>query len=132
MDGSGNAYVTGSTSSLNFPTKNPFQPNYGGGGYDAFVTKISSAAPLMAASSAPAMDNATAIPLTVPHVKSLLTVVMHELGHLLVYAHADDGVMCETLASGTRAMPAGESDLSLLDGLFENTHDQWLLWETWI
>jgi len=41
VDTSGNAFVTGSTSSLNFPTKNAFQPKKGDGSYpDAFVTKI--------------------------------------------------------------------------------------------
>jgi hypothetical protein len=40
VDGSGNAYVTGYTLSSNFPTKNPFQGAYGGGKYDAFVTKL--------------------------------------------------------------------------------------------
>ena len=39
VDGAGNAYVTGSTSSTDFPTKNPLQPA-NGGGYDAFVAKI--------------------------------------------------------------------------------------------
>jgi hypothetical protein len=41
VDGAGNAYVAGDTSSLNFPTKNSLQPTYGGGEFDAFVTKIS-------------------------------------------------------------------------------------------
>jgi hypothetical protein len=40
VDSSGDAYVTGQTSSTNFPTMNPLQPNYGGNG-DAFVAKIS-------------------------------------------------------------------------------------------
>ncbi len=39
VDGSGNAYVTGVTSSTNFPTMNPLQPA-NGGGQDAFVSKI--------------------------------------------------------------------------------------------
>ena len=39
VDGAGNAYVTGSTGSTNFPTANPFQPTYGGTG-DTFVAKI--------------------------------------------------------------------------------------------
>src|SRR6185369_14857505 len=43
VDASGNAYVTGSTGSTNFPTNNPLQPSFGGGSYDAFVTKINSA-----------------------------------------------------------------------------------------
>jgi hypothetical protein len=39
VDSSGNAYVTGSTTSTDFPTMNPLQPANGGGS-DAFVTKI--------------------------------------------------------------------------------------------
>ena len=39
VDSSGNAYVTGQASSSDFPTENPFQ---GSGGFDAFVTKLSS------------------------------------------------------------------------------------------
>jgi hypothetical protein len=41
VDGVGNAYVTGRTSSSDFPTKNPFQSALGGG-YDAFVSKLNS------------------------------------------------------------------------------------------
>jgi hypothetical protein len=40
VDGSGNAYVTGWTNSADFPTKNAFQPTYGGGTQDAFVARI--------------------------------------------------------------------------------------------
>ena len=39
VDSSGNAYVTGSTCSTDFPTMNPLQPANGGGD-DAFVTKL--------------------------------------------------------------------------------------------
>ena len=39
VDGSGNAYVTGYTTSTNFPTASPLQTTYGGG-QDAYVTKI--------------------------------------------------------------------------------------------
>jgi hypothetical protein len=43
VDSSGNAYVTGSTLSTNFPTQNPYQIYQGPAGYcDAFVTKLSS------------------------------------------------------------------------------------------
>ena len=42
VDGSGNAYLTGYTTSLDFPIQNPYQSNHGGGDYDAFVTKLSS------------------------------------------------------------------------------------------
>ena len=40
VDGSGNAYVTGTAGSTNFPTANPLQTSYGGFG-DAFVLSIS-------------------------------------------------------------------------------------------
>jgi hypothetical protein len=38
VDGAGNAYVTGSTPSTNFPTQNPYQGDQPG--HDVFVTKI--------------------------------------------------------------------------------------------
>ncbi len=40
VDASGGAYVTGLTSSSDFPTVNPLQANSGGGETDGFVTKI--------------------------------------------------------------------------------------------
>jgi Bacterial Ig-like domain (group 3)/Beta-propeller repeat len=40
VDNSDHAYVTGYTTSTNFPTKNPLQATFGGGGEDAFVAKI--------------------------------------------------------------------------------------------
>jgi hypothetical protein len=41
IDGNGNAYITGSTVSTDFPVVGAiFQPTYGGGNADAFVTKI--------------------------------------------------------------------------------------------
>ncbi|HYE13153.1 MAG TPA: SBBP repeat-containing protein, partial [Pyrinomonadaceae bacterium] len=43
VDSSGNAYVTGNTFADNFPTVNPVQATFGGGGTDAFVTKINAA-----------------------------------------------------------------------------------------
>jgi hypothetical protein len=42
VDASGNAYVTGSTDSTDFPTQNPLQPSNHGNG-DAFVTKLNAA-----------------------------------------------------------------------------------------
>src|SRR5262249_34253343 len=42
VDGPGNACVTGTTNSLNFPTANPLQAAYGGSG-DAFVAKLNAA-----------------------------------------------------------------------------------------
>src|SRR5262249_35431148 len=41
IDSSGNAYVTGSTTSTTFPTKNPYQSSNGGSN-DVFVTEINS------------------------------------------------------------------------------------------
>jgi hypothetical protein len=40
VDEGGNAYVTGNTSSTNFPRANPIQPTFGGGTSDAFVAKL--------------------------------------------------------------------------------------------
>ncbi|HLJ96277.1 MAG TPA: SBBP repeat-containing protein, partial [Gemmataceae bacterium] len=42
-DSSGNVYLTGATSSSNFPTQNPFQSSFSGvnGGDDAFVARVS-------------------------------------------------------------------------------------------
>jgi hypothetical protein len=40
-DSAGNAYVAGSTESLDFPTVNAFQPHNGGGYHDAFVARFS-------------------------------------------------------------------------------------------
>ena len=40
VDSAGNAYVTGFTSSRDFPTSNPLQPTHHGGLDDAFVAKI--------------------------------------------------------------------------------------------
>jgi hypothetical protein len=41
VDTSGNAYITGATGALDFPTINAFQSTYAGGLTDAFITKIS-------------------------------------------------------------------------------------------
>jgi Beta-propeller repeat len=43
VDGAGNAYVTGFTSSLDFPAGSSIQTGYAGGTFDAFVTKINAA-----------------------------------------------------------------------------------------
>ncbi len=40
VDLAGNAYVTGFTNSNDFPTANAYQPAFGGGVFDAFVTKL--------------------------------------------------------------------------------------------
>ena len=43
VDSNGNAYVTGYTGSINFPTSYPYQGIYRGGTYDAFVLKLNAA-----------------------------------------------------------------------------------------
>jgi hypothetical protein len=43
VDGSGNAYVTGQTSSSNFPPASPTQPAFGGGTFDGFVSEVNAA-----------------------------------------------------------------------------------------
>lgn len=40
IDASGSAYVTGFTSSPDYPVHNPIQGSYGGGSFDAFITKL--------------------------------------------------------------------------------------------
>jgi hypothetical protein len=43
IDASGNTFIIGRTGSTNFPTTpGAYQTNYGGGGYDVFVTKLNS------------------------------------------------------------------------------------------
>jgi Beta-propeller repeat len=51
VDGAGNAYVTGNTSSTNFPTANPLQASNGGRRQDVFVTKINAAGSALVYSS---------------------------------------------------------------------------------
>lgn len=47
IDPSGNAYITGRTLSTNFPTRNAFQPTFGGGTDDAFIAKLSAVIPTL-------------------------------------------------------------------------------------
>ncbi len=42
VDNNGNAYIAGTTMSADFPTYNAYQPSYGGGYFDAYVTKLNS------------------------------------------------------------------------------------------
>ena len=49
----------------------------------------------------------------------LLTVLMHEIGHLLGHDHEEGGVMDETLSAGTRQRPGGDADTApFADALF--------------
>lgn len=43
VDSAGNAYITGFTTSTDFPTRNAFQEKHGGGVEDAFVAKLNAA-----------------------------------------------------------------------------------------
>jgi hypothetical protein len=59
VDGSGNAYVTGFTNSTDYDvTTGAFQPTYGGGGKDVFVTKVCHPT-IITLTSAPGTDNQT-------------------------------------------------------------------------
>jgi len=58
VDSAGNAYVTGGTSSTDFPMMNPLQRTYGGGLDDAFVAKI--AAPTATATTLSSSRNPSA------------------------------------------------------------------------
>ena len=51
VDASGNAYVTGSAGSTDFPTASPIQPNKSGGATEAFVTKFNAAGSALAYST---------------------------------------------------------------------------------
>jgi len=42
VDAQRNVYVTGQTTSINFPVQGAYQAQHGGGGYDAFLSKLSS------------------------------------------------------------------------------------------
>ena len=61
VDSSGSAYVTGFTASANFPTANPMQAMNAGGGFDAFVVKVSGA-PARAADTIPPVVSISADP----------------------------------------------------------------------
>jgi hypothetical protein len=43
VDGSGSAYISGVSSSFNFPLQNPVQASFGGGSGDSFLTKLNAA-----------------------------------------------------------------------------------------
>lgn len=62
LDRLGNAYVTGITTSNNFPvTARPFQKNFGGGLSDAFVTKVNTTGAALAFSSYAGGSDATTL-----------------------------------------------------------------------
>ena len=48
----------------------------------------------------------------------LLSVLMHEMGHLLGYDHEDEGVMAETLAAGTRSVELEQVHVAATDLAF--------------
>ena len=54
----------------------------------------------------------------------LLTVVMHEIGHLLGQEHIDDGVMAETLATGVRRTEIPSDHTAKVDQVFSQLEAQ--------
>ena len=57
----------------------------------------------------------------------LLTVLLHELGHVLGLEHKDDGVMAPTLAAGERRVLAPEHGRDVLAWVELRAGDQWTL-----
>ena len=55
------------------------------------------------------------------HRIDLLTVVMHEMGHLLGYDHDTGGLMAETLATGVRRTAVQDDHTSAVDQLFNQS-----------
>ncbi len=68
------------------------------------------------------------------HRVDLLTVVMHEMGHLLGYDHDTGGLMAETLATGARRTAVQDDHAAAVDHLFNQSvdlrPDAW--WGTWL
>ena len=54
----------------------------------------------------------------------LLTVVMHELGHLLGHEHKEEGAMEETLAVGERHTELEQADIARVDQVLGQADDQ--------
>ncbi|MCD4726563.1 MAG: hypothetical protein K8R46_02805, partial [Pirellulales bacterium] len=51
----------------------------------------------------------------------LLTTVMHEMGHVLGFEHADEGLMAETLPLGVRRLPSETNNA--IDQIFASLDD---------
>ncbi|MGP8243954.1 MAG: SBBP repeat-containing protein [Bryobacteraceae bacterium] len=98
IDTSGNAYVSGYTTSLAFPVTNAFQPSYGGGVQDAFVAKLNSAGS--------ALLYATYLGGTGNDVAS--GVAVDSLGYAYVAGYTDS--LNFPTANALYASPAGQGD----------------------
>ncbi len=119
-------YVTGETQSNDFPVTNgAFQRRKSGGIHvtEAFVTKISIGAALLAASSAPAIDKATATPLTTSQVQPLLDEAIQRLlkdGSVL----RDVDVQFVDLHSATLGLASGNT-ITLVTGMPRTPTGSW-------
>ena len=115
LDGSGDAYVTGDTSSSDFPTADPVQVNNGGGFEnhdDAFVAKLGNIEPLPPPTPTPMP---TATPTPIPAALSLSSLTLNPssvvggssaVGTVILSGAAPSGGAVVTLASsnGTIAL----------------------------
>ena len=113
VDALGNAYITGGTTSTDFPTKNPLQPSLEGGG-DAFVTKLSFELGSMAVErGAFQPDRTTPIlqldPLMPQSAADHLTVrfTLHHAAQVTLELYAVDGTLV-AVAIADRSFEAGE------------------------
>lgn len=59
------------------------------------------------------------------HRMDLLTVVMHELGHVLGQDHDADGVMAATLVAGVRSTSLGNEDTQIVDAVFSRFNESY-------
>ncbi|NLF06496.1 MAG: hypothetical protein GX594_00740, partial [Pirellulaceae bacterium] len=58
----------------------------------------------------------------------LLTTVMHEMGHVLGFDHADEGLMADTLSLGVRRLPSATNALDLVFASFDQDDDDEFDW----
>jgi len=113
VDVSGNAYVAGWTQSADFPsTPRAFQPNYGGGTTDVFITKIS---PNSGSGVSFTPSSLTFSPQAVGTTSPAQTVVVHDAGSaaLRIASIASNGNFAQTNNCGSSVAGGGSCAISI-------------------